>query len=294
MDAYKLEILVIDFDGVGKDGIRDMIAHARYPNHAISPSVESIEVRDIGAWHDSHPLNNRNTASAEFKRLFAVSAIQPVMAAQEAPKPNLQRQFEDIYGAHFSLSPTDLNKGGFGDRYTNGQVMIAFEMFKHGMRAAGGLKEGRKIEWAVAHDGDSLPMLAYRGRLFRLQELGDGWDSPADVENLCASLAAPVAPAKLPKWIDDKKGSDPTMDSVIQWIEKTIAPVARVTEREVLNSKRYEWLRKQDDSKDTCAAVRALTGPYFNTPLHGEKLDAQIDAAMRAAAPTPPEAGEAS
>ena len=70
MQVIKLEITVIDFDGLGVDGVRDAIENARYPNHCISPSVRSINVREIGKWSDDHPLNNLATADSELNRLF--------------------------------------------------------------------------------------------------------------------------------------------------------------------------------------------------------------------------------
>lgn len=70
MKAYKLEILVIDFDGIGKDAIAEEIEGAPYGNHCISPKVKKIVERDIGQWEDSHPLNIRDTCDDEYKRMF--------------------------------------------------------------------------------------------------------------------------------------------------------------------------------------------------------------------------------
>ncbi len=79
MKVYKLEVIVIDHDGVG-DGITDTIENQRYPNHCISPHVVSVEERDIGEWSDAHPLNNTNTFDAEVKRLFGprVRKVSPI------------------------------------------------------------------------------------------------------------------------------------------------------------------------------------------------------------------------
>jgi hypothetical protein len=70
MKVLKLVVTVIDFDGLGTDGVRDAIENAHYPNRCISPHIRSVEVRDIGEWCDDHPLNNRNTADAELRRIF--------------------------------------------------------------------------------------------------------------------------------------------------------------------------------------------------------------------------------
>lgn len=70
MQVHKIVLTVIDFDGVGADGVRETLENARYPNRCIAPSVQSVETRDCGEWSDNHPLNKRDTAAAELARLF--------------------------------------------------------------------------------------------------------------------------------------------------------------------------------------------------------------------------------
>lgn len=70
MRAYKLEVLVIDFDDVG-DEVVSLIENARYPNRCISPSVMNVEVRDIGEWSDDHHLNKKDTMKAAYNRMFS-------------------------------------------------------------------------------------------------------------------------------------------------------------------------------------------------------------------------------
>ena len=70
MKAYKIEILVIDFDGLGKDGIEQEINNVRYPNDCLSLDVKNIIEKDIGEWHDDHPLNNGETYQSEYLKLF--------------------------------------------------------------------------------------------------------------------------------------------------------------------------------------------------------------------------------
>lgn len=72
MKAYKVELLVIDFDGLGADGIKETIENAKYPNYCISPTVKDIDSRDIGEWSDDHPLNKSSTADAEYRKLFGI------------------------------------------------------------------------------------------------------------------------------------------------------------------------------------------------------------------------------
>lgn len=70
MKAYKLEILVIDYDEIGGDAIQAEIENANYGNDCITPRVKHITERDIGPWNDDHPLNDRKTCDQEYERLF--------------------------------------------------------------------------------------------------------------------------------------------------------------------------------------------------------------------------------
>lgn len=70
MKVYSLEIMVIDFDGIGGEEIKDVIENAHYPNRCISPDVMVTRVADIGEWEDSNPLNFAETKKTEYLRLF--------------------------------------------------------------------------------------------------------------------------------------------------------------------------------------------------------------------------------
>ena len=70
MKVYSLEIMVIDFDNVGLEGIKDTIENTRYPNRCISPQVIGHKEADIGEWSDNHPLNMIDGQFAEYKKLF--------------------------------------------------------------------------------------------------------------------------------------------------------------------------------------------------------------------------------
>jgi hypothetical protein len=50
MKAYKIELLVIDFDGIDKDGIVSEIENTRYANDRVNPNIKSIVEKDIGEW----------------------------------------------------------------------------------------------------------------------------------------------------------------------------------------------------------------------------------------------------
>jgi len=63
--------MVLDFDGIGAEGIKYEIENTKYANRCISPEVKGCEERDIGEWSDDHPLNHRDKSDAEYRRLFA-------------------------------------------------------------------------------------------------------------------------------------------------------------------------------------------------------------------------------
>ena len=70
MKAYKITLLFLDFDHVGKDEAKLLIETARLPNHVDPGTVMSIEEADIGEWTDSHPLNHGDTHAAAYEALF--------------------------------------------------------------------------------------------------------------------------------------------------------------------------------------------------------------------------------
>lgn len=69
MKAYKVELLIIDFDQCG-DEIEGIIENANYPNDCISPNVLSIKEADIGEWDDDHPLNKVEGFEESVKKYF--------------------------------------------------------------------------------------------------------------------------------------------------------------------------------------------------------------------------------
>jgi len=72
MRVYKIEVMIIDFDNIGGDEIKDVIENSKYPNRCISPDVMDIKSVEIGEWSDDHPLNNMVTHESEYKRLFDI------------------------------------------------------------------------------------------------------------------------------------------------------------------------------------------------------------------------------
>lgn len=70
MKAYKVELLILDFDGLGEDGVAAALENTRFANDCITPKVVKMEQADIGEWNDNHPLNQKYSTEKEFNRLF--------------------------------------------------------------------------------------------------------------------------------------------------------------------------------------------------------------------------------
>ena len=70
MKVTKVELMIVDFDNVGEDEIKDVLESARYPNRCISPEVMKMTTVDIGEWSDEHPLNSVDDQQVEYERLF--------------------------------------------------------------------------------------------------------------------------------------------------------------------------------------------------------------------------------
>jgi hypothetical protein len=68
--VYKMTIMVIDFENMGEDGIKQVIEGCKYA----CPDVLQSESRDV-EWIDEHPLNNSTKSREAFYALFA--APQP-------------------------------------------------------------------------------------------------------------------------------------------------------------------------------------------------------------------------
>lgn len=70
MKVYKLEVVVIDFDEVGEEGIKHMLENVNFPKDCLSPHVRKIACAEIGEWSDDHPLKKRSTFDDEIDNLF--------------------------------------------------------------------------------------------------------------------------------------------------------------------------------------------------------------------------------
>lgn len=86
MKVHRIVLMVIDFDELGAEGVKDALENARYPNRCIAPAVMDSQTVDIGPWADEHPLNNSSTDAAEFARLFTAALAVSDLAKMEGAK----------------------------------------------------------------------------------------------------------------------------------------------------------------------------------------------------------------
>jgi hypothetical protein len=65
MKAYKVELLVLDFEDIGvyEETFREDFKY-------LIPRVMSIQSKDIGEWDDDHPLNQRDQSRQFYEELF--------------------------------------------------------------------------------------------------------------------------------------------------------------------------------------------------------------------------------
>lgn len=71
MKVHRVTFFVVDFDGLGSDGVQTTLENHRFPNDCMNPCVLSVETADCGEWSDGHPLNNTNTMKSAAEKLFA-------------------------------------------------------------------------------------------------------------------------------------------------------------------------------------------------------------------------------
>lgn len=68
--AHVVVLTILDLDGLDANEIKIVIENVHYPNHCMSPDVIKVQTVDLGEWDDDHPLNQSDTADAEWRRLF--------------------------------------------------------------------------------------------------------------------------------------------------------------------------------------------------------------------------------
>lgn len=78
MNVFRVELMIIDHDGLGAEEIECVLENTRYPNHCINPQIAATESRNIGEWEDDNPLNNTQHWKEEFERLFHAPKQAPI------------------------------------------------------------------------------------------------------------------------------------------------------------------------------------------------------------------------
>jgi hypothetical protein len=68
--AYKIEILVLDFEDNGEESIKDTVEGSRFLNAKVMSS-RGVDVD----WSDDHPLNHCGTSARAYQDLFAVNKV---------------------------------------------------------------------------------------------------------------------------------------------------------------------------------------------------------------------------
>lgn len=123
---------------------------------------------------------------------------------------------------------------------------------------------------AIPAEPDDEAISAVRARL----EQHAVYFSRSSIEEIVSAVrkAAPAISesdllALLPgtTYMDAPDGGSPSLLEQLQRMAKDAA--------------RYRRLRDKHDGDGPAAAVRCLTGPFFNAAIHGERLDAAIDGA---------------
>lgn len=69
--VYKIELMVIDHENLGDEGIKAALENTKY----VFASVMGMDSRPI-EWTDEHPLNNRRTSKAALEEMFAESDLE--------------------------------------------------------------------------------------------------------------------------------------------------------------------------------------------------------------------------
>lgn len=68
--VYKIELMIIDHDGLGPEEVQTVLEEQHYPNRCIAPQVVSLQSAEV-EWDDDHPLNKTKTWEEAFNKLFS-------------------------------------------------------------------------------------------------------------------------------------------------------------------------------------------------------------------------------
>ena len=70
MKVHKLEVIILDFDDLGADEVKETLENQKFPNYCFAPNVQTIRTAEIGKWSDDHPLNRQETFDKAITELF--------------------------------------------------------------------------------------------------------------------------------------------------------------------------------------------------------------------------------
>jgi hypothetical protein len=68
--VHRIVLCIVDHDDVGVDGVREALENAHYPNRCISPTVVSVDTRNV-EWSDDHLLNQNGRTKIAFAEMFS-------------------------------------------------------------------------------------------------------------------------------------------------------------------------------------------------------------------------------
>lgn len=68
--VHKVELLIVDHDDLGSEGVQEQLENVNFPNDCINPHIMKITSKYIGEWNDNHPLNSSVTMFEEYQKPF--------------------------------------------------------------------------------------------------------------------------------------------------------------------------------------------------------------------------------
>lgn len=77
MKAYKVELIIIDFDEVGKEDIIVEIENANYGNDCIFPRVVQVKEKEFD-YSDDHFLNKKDLTIEKVNEFFYGNQVPPI------------------------------------------------------------------------------------------------------------------------------------------------------------------------------------------------------------------------
>lgn len=123
MKVHQLVVMIIDFDELGATGVRQEIENARFANDCMRPMVRSVETRDIGAWSDDHPLNNRRTMENELEQLFGAPPA-PTINAKEIDSGLIAAELVAVVPQWLPIETAPTDETLFLAGWTDGRICV--------------------------------------------------------------------------------------------------------------------------------------------------------------------------